>query len=148
MPGLLALLSGLLFGAGLYVSMMAHPDKVLAFLDVAGAWDPSLVLVMAAAVAVTAAGFASCRYLERPLAGASFNPPGATGIDVRLIGGSAIFGIGWGMTGYCPGPGLAALAINPAEAVIYVPAMLAGMVAVRILRSHRPRPDAREGEIV
>lgn len=129
MKSALALAAGVLFGAGLYVSMMVDPNKVLAFLDIAGAWDPSLALVMAAAVAVAAVGFAASRRMDRSLSGASFSWPGAAAPDLRLLTGAGLFGIGWGLTGYCPGPGITALSVNPAEAVPYLLAMSAGMVA-------------------
>lgn len=128
MKAVLALAAGLLFGAGLYVAMMVDPNKVLAFLDVAGAWDPSLALVMGAAVALAAVGFAASRRMARSLSGASFQWPGIAAPDVRLLTGAGLFGIGWGLTGYCPGPGLAAVTVNPAEAVPYLLAMAAGML--------------------
>jgi uncharacterized protein len=129
MKSAIALLGGLLFGAGLYISMMADPEKVLGFLDIAGAWDPSLLLVMAAAVAVAATGFAVSRLRHHALDGSAFNWPKASQVDTRLLGGAALFGIGWGLTGYCPGPGFAALVVNPAEALPYLLAMIAGMLA-------------------
>jgi len=125
---LIALVAGGLFGAGLYVAMMADPDKVLAFLDLAGAWDPSLALVMVGAIAVSAVGFAVSRRMTTSLGGSSFAWPGLERPDLKLLGGAALFGVGWGMTGYCPGPGFAALAVNPAEAVYYLAAMVMGML--------------------
>lgn len=133
LKSIIALAGGILFGAGLYVSMMANPEKVLAFLDVAGAWDPSLLLVMAAAVAVAAVGFAISRQRERALDGSVLSWPQATGIDRRLLTGASLFGVGWGMTGYCPGPGFAALVVNPGEAVAYLIAMLAGMLVWQLV---------------
>lgn len=135
MKSTIALLGGLLFGAGLYISMMANPEKVLAFLDIAGAWDPSLLLVMAAAVAVAAVGFAVSRHRRRALDGSEFAWPTASQLDPRLLGGAALFGIGWGLTGYCPGPGFAALVVNPAEAIPYLLAMIAGMLAWQVAGS-------------
>ncbi len=137
MKSAIALLGGLLFGAGLYVSMMASPEKVLAFLDIAGAWDPSLLLVMAAAVAVAAIGFAISRFRPQALDGSPFAWPTASPIDTRLLGGAALFGIGWGLTGYCPGPGFAALVVNPAEAVPYLGTMIAGMLTWQLATSRR-----------
>lgn len=128
MKNLIALAGGLLFGAGLYVAMMADPNKVLAFLDLAGAWDPSLALVMVGAIGVSALGFAASKRMQASLTGQGFGWPSLTRPDLKLMGGAALFGIGWGMTGYCPGPGFAALAINPAEALPYVLAMAVGMV--------------------
>lgn len=121
-----AVIAGTLFGAGLAISGMTDPEKVLNFLDVAGAWDPSLALVMGAALAVAVPGFAwlrrrGCTLDAQPLPG-----PPARNVDVRLLGGSALFGIGWGLAGYCPGPALANLAHGTTEAVVFVAAMLAG----------------------
>lgn len=125
---LLALAAGLLFGAGLYVSMMADPNKVLAFLDIAGAWDPSLMLVMVGAIVVAAIGFALSRRMRASLSGEAFSWPVNSAIDRRLLVGAALFGIGWGLTGYCPGPGFAALAVNTSEALAYLLALAAGML--------------------
>ena len=130
-----AILAGLLFGAGLAVSQMANPAKVLAFLDVgaipAGGWDPSLAFVMAGALAVTFFGYRLVRRRERPLAADAFDFPTRRDIDGRLIAGSAIFGIGWGLVGYCPGPAIASLAWGRIETVVFVLAMIAGMVIWR-----------------
>lgn len=134
LKNLLALAGGLLFGAGLYVSMMADPNKVLAFLDIAGAWDPSLALVMVGAIAVAAIGFALSRTMRASLSGEAFSWPGNNAIDRRLLAGAALFGIGWGLTGYCPGPGFAALVVNPTEAIAYLLALAAGMMAWRGLQ--------------
>lgn len=128
MKNLIALAAGLLFGAGLYVAMMADPDKVLAFLDLAGAWDPSLALVMVSAIAVSALGFAISRRMSAAVCGSRFEWPTRNRLDLKLLGGAALFGIGWGLTGYCPGPGLTALVINPAEGLPYLLAMIAGML--------------------
>lgn len=133
-----ALLAGLLFGLGLAVSQMSNPDKVLNFLDLAGAWDPSLALVMAGALAVTLPGFAWLRRRGRTLSGGPLPQLPATAIDRRLVIGSALFGVGWGVAGYCPGPALANLA-HASEAVIFVAAMLLGSQLARAL----PRRDAR-----
>ena len=107
MKNLIALGAGLLFGAGLYAAMMADPNKVLAFLDLAGAWDPSLALVMVGAIAVSAVGFALSRRMQASVSGQAFGWPTLSKPDLKLLGGAALFGIGWGMTGYCPGPGFA-----------------------------------------
>jgi uncharacterized membrane protein YedE/YeeE len=127
-----ALVAGLLFGLGLAVSGMTSPDKVLNFLDLAGQWDPSLALVMGAALAVSGPGFAWLRRRGRTFAGEVLPPPPAPRIDRRLVGGSALFGIGWGIAGYCPGPALANLA-HAGEAIVFVIAMLAGSQLVRLL---------------
>ncbi len=138
MKNLIALAAGLLFGAGLYVAMMADPNKVLAFLDLAGAWDPSLALVMVGAIGVSAIGFAVSKRMQASISGQAFGWPKLTRPDLKLLGGAALFGIGWGMTGYCPGPGFAALAINPAEALPYLLAMIAGMVIWDRLLARKP----------
>lgn len=122
-----SLLIGLVFGLGLIVSGMANPAKVLGFLDLAGAWDPSLALVMGAAVSVGLAGFALAGKRVLSLLGAPMQLPSARHIDWRLILGSVAFGIGWGLAGFCPGPALVALGGGNVKAVIFVLAMLCGM---------------------
>jgi len=121
--------AGLLFGVGLWLSGMANPVKVLDFLDVTGVWDPSLLLVMGGAVAVTLIGF-------RPLKGKISIEK--TKVDMPLVVGAALFGLGWGVAGYCPGPGLTALANLSTEAFVFVGAMVAGGLAARILPSKDP----------
>lgn len=120
-------LVGLLFGLGLMVAGMANPAKVLAFLDVAGAWDPSLALVMGGAIGVALPAFALSRRRERGWLGARFDWPRATQIDRRLLLGGALFGVGWGMAGVCPGPALVLLGAGVPQALGFVVAMLAGM---------------------
>ena len=127
-----ALVAGLLFGLGLAVSGMTNPDKVLNFLDLAGQWDPSLALVMGGALAVSVPGFAWLRRRGRTLAGEALPPAPAPRIDRRLVAGSVLFGIGWGIAGYCPGPALANLA-HAGEAIVFVVAMLAGSQLARML---------------
>jgi hypothetical protein len=122
--------AGLLFGIGLWLSGMANPRKVLDFLDVAGNWDPSLLLVMGGAVAVTAVAF-------RPLLKRKPIDFG-TRIDAPLVVGAALFGIGWGIGGYCPGPALTAISNLSAEILIFVPAMIAGGLFARIVPPARP----------
>lgn len=126
----IALAAGALFGLGLAVSGMTNPDKVLNFLDVAGRWDPSLALVMGGALLVSVPGFAWIRR-HRPDACAA---PAYQHVDTRLLAGSALFGIGWGIAGYCPGPALANLA-HAGEAIAFVGAMLAGSQLARLLPS-------------
>lgn len=127
------LLSGALFGLGLAVSGMTDPDKVLNFLDVAGRWDPSLALVMAAALMVAVPGFAWVRARGHAFAyGGPLRLPTGTRVDRRLLAGSALFGIGWGIAGYCPGPALANLAHGTLEAIAFVAAMLAGSQLARL----------------
>jgi uncharacterized membrane protein YedE/YeeE len=126
-----AALSGAIFGAGLVISGMSNPNKVLNFLDLLGPWDASLLVVMAVAVPVTAFGFRLAWKREKPVYGESFSNPSNTVIDRDLILGSAIFGIGWGLAGYCPGPAITALMIVPAEAAIFVAAMFVGGLVFR-----------------
>ena len=127
MPIVTALLAGLLFGIGLIVSGMADPSKVLGFLDLAGAWDPSLAFVMAGAIAVGLGAFAVARRRRTSLIGLDMQLPASTTVDRRLVGGSLLFGIGWGIAGLCPGPGLVALGMGQPKAAVFVLAMPAGM---------------------
>ena len=123
---LAALGAGIVFGIGLAVSQMVDPAKVLAFLDLAGNWDPSLALVMAGAVAVSFFGFRAASARLRPLFAEAFQMPKATDLDARLIGGAAVFGVGWGLVGVCPGPAIAGLAFGLQESAIFVVALIAG----------------------
>ncbi|WP_312409656.1 DUF6691 family protein [Comamonas sp.] len=125
---LMAALAGLVFGLGLLVSGMADPQKVLGFLDIAGAWDPSLALVMGSAIALGLPGFALARRRSRSLLGAPMQSPARQTIDAPLLFGSALFGIGWGLAGYCPGPALVGTAAGLGSAAIFSLAMLAGML--------------------
>ena len=125
---LTALLAGLVFGLGLIISGMANPAKVLGFLDLAGAWDPSLALVMAGAIAVGLAAFAVAGRRVATLLGDAMHLPSARAIDRRLVGGSLLFGVGWGMVGFCPGPALVALGMGQPKALLFVASMLAGML--------------------
>ena len=133
MLNLSALLAGLLFGIGLIVSGMANPAKVLSFLDLTGRWDPSLALVMLSAIAVGLIGFSRAKRQQRSLLGATMQLPVAIGIDPRLIIGSLMFGIGWGLAGICPGPGLVAMAAGAPQALLFVLAMLAGMALHKLV---------------
>ena len=139
-----SLFSGLVFGIGLIVSGMADPAKVLGFLDLAGAWDPSLALVMAGAIAVGALAFFIGGRRTLSLLGAKMNLPSARQIDRRLVGGSLLFGIGWGVAGFCPGPALVALGMGQAKAAVFVLAMIAGMLLFEALERAR-RPAALDG---
>ncbi|MGE8445618.1 MAG: DUF6691 family protein [Comamonas sp.] len=125
---LMAALAGLVFGLGLLVSGMADPQKVLGFLDLAGTWDPSLALVMGGAIALGLPGFALARRRSRSLLGAPMQLPARQTIDAPLLFGSALFGIGWGLAGYCPGPALVGTAAGLGSAAIFSMAMLAGML--------------------
>ena len=137
-----SLLSGLVFGLGLIVSGMANPAKVLGFLDLAGAWDPSLALVMAGAIAVGLVAFGVAKGRTRSLLGAEMKLPTSRQIDRRLVGGSLLFGIGWGIAGYCPGPALVALGMGQLKALVFVAAMLAGMALFELLERRRRTPAA------
>ncbi|MBW9333161.1 YeeE/YedE family protein [Herbaspirillum sp. RU 5E] len=125
---LAALAAGLLFGLGLIVSGMADPAKVLGFLDLAGHWDPSLALVMAGAIAIGMPAFTLARRRSRSLLGAPMQLPTARGIDRRLVLGSVLFGVGWGLAGICPGPALVLLGMGSLKGLAFVMAMLAGML--------------------
>lgn len=132
-----SLLAGLVFGLGLMLSGMADPSKVLGFLDLAGAWDPSLALVMAGAIGVGLLAFAVAGRRERALLGAEMRLPSARHIDRRLVGGGLMFGVGWGLAGFCPGPALVALGMGQTKAVIFVLAMLAGMALFELIERRR-----------
>ena len=127
MRTLSALVAGLLFGVGLAMSGMLNPVRVLGFLDVAGAWDPTLAFVLAGAVAVSAAGYQVARRRQHPAFAARFDIPTGRHIDARLLAGAAIFGVGWGLAGFCPGPALASLSLGLVKSFGFVAAMLLGM---------------------
>ena len=139
-----AFLSGLVFGMGLIVSRMADPEKVLDFLDLSGAWDPSLALVMAGAIAVGLFAFAAAKRRKTSLLGEPMQLPTNNRIDKRLVIGSLVFGAGWGLAGFCPGPALVALGAGEIGAVVFVVAMLAGMAVHQILQ-RRPPPVRTAG---
>lgn len=132
-----AFLSGLVFGLGLLVSGMAEPAKVLGFLDIAGAWDPSLVLVMGGAVVAGLAAFRLARQRATTYLGLPLALPTARQLDRRLIVGSLVFGIGWGLVGLCPGPALVGLGSGQWQAFVFVAAMLAGMGIFQWLEKSR-----------
>ena len=132
-----SLLSGLVFGAGLLISGMVKPTKVLAFLDIFGAWDPSLAVVMVAALAVSAPGFMLANGRSRPLLAAQSIWPTKNHIDRPLIVGSALFGVGWGLAGLCPGPALENLATLSPGVAAFVAAMAAGMILQNIWQRSR-----------
>jgi uncharacterized membrane protein YedE/YeeE len=129
-----ALLVGLLFGLGLVVSGMADPLKVQNFLDPIGTWDPSLAFVMAGAILVALPGFRLVRRRAAPLFAARFRMPTRSDIDSRLIAGAAVFGIGWGLAGYCPGPVLTAVPLGAPGTLVFVPAMFLGIFLARLTR--------------
>ena len=130
-------LSGTIFGAGLALGGMTDPARVRGFLDLFGDWDPTLAFVMGGAVLVMALAWRIQPKLAQPLFGGGFALPDTSDLTPRLIGGSALFGIGWGIAGLCPGPGIAALVIEPVLAAIFVAAMLAGMALVRLFERGR-----------
>jgi uncharacterized membrane protein YedE/YeeE len=133
----LNLVFGLIFGVGLIVSGMTNPAKILNFLDLTGTWDPSLAFVMVGAIAVTAPGYWFVHRRAAPLLEPVFSDPPRTPIDARLITGAAIFGVGWGLGGLCPGPAITSLALAAPGILVFVPAMLAGVVSGSIITTRR-----------
>ena len=133
-----SLLAGLVFGLGLIVSGMANPAKVLGFLDLTGRWDPSLALVMAGAIIISFFAFLVAQKRSRSLIGADMKLPGGRQIDRRLVVGGLLFGIGWGIAGFCPGPGLVALGMGEVKALVFVASMLTGMITFEFLERRRP----------
>jgi uncharacterized protein len=129
---LMALLAGLVFGLGLIVSGMTDPSKVTGFLDLAGAWDPSLALVMGGAIGVGLIAFRMARTRTQALLGGAMQLPTERSIDRRLVLGGLTFGIGWGLAGFCPGPALASLATGGSKPLIFTAAMLLGMVIFEV----------------
>jgi uncharacterized protein len=145
MAVLLQFIIGLVFGLGLIVSGMSNPAKVLNFLDFAairsGTWDASLAFVMAGAIAVTFIGFKLAFKRSQPVFGAKFHLPTREDIDARVVAGPAIFGVGWGLSGFCPGPAVTALGFGTSSAVIFVAAMLAGMWLARFIANRASMSD-------
>lgn len=141
-----ALVVGVLFGAGLALSDMINPARVLAFLDVAGRWDPTLAFVMAGAVIPTAAAFAIRPRLTKPFFDSAFFIPENRSTDRRLMVGAAIFGVGWGLVGFCPGPAISALSLGLWQPWLFVAAMLAGMAIERALPLRLSPRRAASGE--
>jgi uncharacterized membrane protein YedE/YeeE len=135
MPLISAWAIGLIFGLGISASGMANPAKVLNFFDVAGRWDPSLALVMGGALATTFIGYRLVFRRRAPVLDATFHLPTARVIDARLLGGSVVFGIGWGISGYCPGGALPALGTGERDVFAFVAALVAGIVLARVLQT-------------
>ena len=142
LPGLIV---GLLFGAGLALSDMINPARVLAFLDFSGHWDPTLAYVMAGAIAPAAAAFAYRKQMKQPLMAEEFRIPLNQTIGWKLVAGAAIFGIGWGLIGFCPGPAVAALAFGSWQPWLFVAAMLGGMTLHHVFTATRAPAPAYEG---
>jgi len=140
-PGLFV---GILFGAGLALSGMINPARVLGFLDVAGTWDPTLAFVMAAALIPSAAAYAISRRMSGPVMAEEFCIPRTRGLEGRLIAGAALFGVGWGLVGLCPGPALADLAFGKWQIWLFVAAMAAGMWLQRVYADLR---DGRAAQL-
>lgn len=128
---------GLIFGLGLIVSGMTNPAKIIGFLDLSGAWDPSLAFVMGGAILIGSGGFALAKKRRRSLLGAPMQLPTATKLDQRLLLGSTAFGVGWGMAGFCPGPAVVSAAAGQPKAWIFVAAMLAGMALYSAIEQRR-----------
>lgn len=124
--------SGTLFGAGLALGGMTNPARVRGFLDIFGRWDPTLAFVMGGAVLVMVIAWTIQRRMAKPAFASDFALPNRTDLTPRLLGGSALFGVGWGIAGLCPGPGFAAIAIEPAKAAAFIVALLVGMAAARL----------------
>jgi uncharacterized membrane protein YedE/YeeE len=139
----LSTLSGALFGVGLCVSGMTRPEKVIAFLDVTGRWDPSLAFVMLGAVAVHFTAYRLIRRRPAPLYAPEFFIPTRHTIDLKLIGGAALFGIGWGLAGYCPGPGVVSLGAAAPTAIVFVAALLAGLLVTGKVEVRQSRAERR-----
>lgn len=142
---LIAFVTGLVFGLGLIISGMTDPSKVIGFLDLAGNWDPSLAFVMAGAILVGLSGFRLARARTQAFLGGPFRVPTARHIDRRLVLGSLVFGAGWGLAGYCPGPALASLASGGGKPLVFTIAMLVGMVIFELQdRAARPAKASSE----
>ncbi len=137
MGRLVILLAGLLFGAGVTMSGMINPGKVLNFLDLSGSWDPTLLFVMGAALIATYAGYRIAWRRRTPLFAPNFNLPASQIIDARLLGGAALFGLGWGLAGFCPGPAVASLVFANPQSYMFVAAMAAGMAGTRYFADRR-----------
>jgi uncharacterized protein len=142
MSNLASFAAGLVFGIGLLVSGMANPAKVIGFLDLAGAWDPSLALVMAGAVAVASVAFAVAARRTSTFMGTPLQLSASRAIDARLVLGGAAFGVGWGLAGFCPGPALVALGAASGDAAVFVGAMLGGMLLFELLERRAGRRPA------
>ena len=144
MNRLVEFLVGLLFGVGLILSGMTDPGKVLGFLDIAGAWDPSLAFVMGGAIAVAFFAFAWARRRSTAFLGGAMHLPRTAPIDRRLLIGSLVFGVGWGLAGFCPGPAVVAAGAGVTEALVFTLSMIAGMA----VHEFTAQPAARSGPVL
>lgn len=142
MASVFAFVAGLLFGLGLIVAGMVNPAKILGFLDIGGKWDPSLALVMAGAISVGVAAYALARRRSLSALGLPMQLPSARSVDARLVGGSLMFGVGWGLAGFCPGPAIVTLGAGYGKAAVFVGAMLIGMGAFELIERNRSRTAA------
>ncbi len=138
MGALIPLLCGALFGAGICISGMVRPSKVLAFLDFGGAWDPSLLLVMGAALTLHVIAWRLIKNSREPRFGAAFPGPPSSVIDGRLVGGAALFGVGWGISGYCPGPAILSVLSGATSSLVFVAAITVSMFAYDRLAQRQP----------
>ena len=143
---LVAFIAGFMFGMGLIFAGMANPAKILGFLDLAGIWDPSMPLVMAGAISVGLVSFAFARTRTTTAIGLPMQLASTQTIDARLVGGSVVFGVGWGLAGFCPGPAIVALGAGYAKAAVFVAAMLLGMGAFELIERLRARADGTTQE--
>src|SRR5260221_4558723 len=143
MASVFAFVAGLAFGLGLIVAGMVNPAKILGFRDIAGKWDPSLALVMAGAIAVGLVAFALASRRTLSALGLPMQLPTARTVDVRLVGGSLLFGLGWGLAGFCPGPAIVAFGAGYWQAGVFVAAMLLGMAAFEFIERNRIRSEPR-----
>lgn len=139
--GLTALASGVVFAIGLTLSGMTRPSNVLGFLNVSGAWDPKLAFVMVGAIAVYAALYWSSRRMQTSVLGDAFARPSVSKLDARLVLGALVFGAGWGLAGYCPGPAITSLGTGMLQPALFVVAMLAGLWLTRAIESHFRQHD-------
>jgi uncharacterized membrane protein YedE/YeeE len=143
MDRLVAVVSGLLFGVGVTLSGMVNPAKVLNFMDIAGQWDPTLIFVMGAALVVTFIGYKLVLARPQPFFEACFILPTSTRVDARLIAGAVMFGLGWGLTGFCPGPAVASLVFGYWQSWVFVAAMALGIIGLKMIA---PRSAALTGQ--
>ena len=141
MKALITFITGLLFGVGLAFSEMTNPAVVIGFLDISGAWNPSLILVMASAIFIGLIGYQVQKRRKTPLFATTWSLPTRRDIDLPLVTGSILFGIGWGLSGYCPGPGLTAIVNNPSEGIAFVIALILGSSLFQLQSKLQTKPQ-------